>query len=560
MAQKGSGQADVLVYDTTLRDGAQGEGISLSVEDKVRIACRLDTFGVHYVEGGWPGSNPKDAAFFERFAGGEAVVQLRQARLVAFGSTRYKYRSCEEDANVQALLAAQTPVVTLVAKSWDMQVEVVLEASLDENIAMIRDTVAYFKERGREVMLDSEHFFDGYRENREYAMQTLRAAAEAGVDVLVLCDTNGGSQPWEIEEITREVVTAFPYQRIGIHCHNDMELAVANSISAIRGGATLVQGTVNGYGERTGNANLMSIIPNVQLKLGLRCMEDNIVQLTQVSNFVDEIANQPHVRSRPFVGSSAFAHKGGLHVAAVMKRQSTYEHIAPDQVGNARRILVSELSGRGNILTKAEEIGLDLGAGVSWKTESKKVLDRVKELESKGYTFEGAEASVELMMRRRNPSYRAPFELLDFTVITGNKVSKHSVDGILFGESNSQATIKMEIITDSPEEGSCEVSRCLEVGEGNGPVDALHAAVSKALRQYYPSITHVVLTDYKVRILDSESATAATTRVMTEFVDSETKERWTTVSAHPNIIVASVNALAEGFEFAMLRRAPDCLK
>eukprot|EP00180_Rhodochaete_pulchella_P001821 Plantae.Rhodophyta-Rhodochaete_pulchella.ctg2735.p1 GENE.Plantae.Rhodophyta-Rhodochaete_pulchella.ctg2735~~Plantae.Rhodophyta-Rhodochaete_pulchella.ctg2735.p1 ORF type:complete len:619 (+),score=82.27 Plantae.Rhodophyta-Rhodochaete_pulchella.ctg2735:104-1960(+) len=551
-------QQQVLVYDTTLRDGSQGEGISLSVDDKIRLACRLDEFGVQYIEGGWPGSNPKDAEFFAAFQPERhGRAKLRHgAKLTAFGSTRYKGVTCDTDANVQALLAAETPVVTIVGKAWDMQVDVVLEATREENLRMIGETVAYLKARNKEVMLDAEHFFDGYRANQEYALQCLECAAQNGVDVLVLCDTNGGTQPWEVEAITREVVARFPDQRVGIHAHNDQELAVANSLSAVRAGASVVQGTCNGYGERTGNANLMSIIPNVQLKMSRPCVGDNLTRLTQLSRFVDEIANQPHVPSRPFVGTSAFAHKGGLHVAAVMKNEDTYQHIDPSLVGNVRRVLVSELSGRGNIITRAKELGLyDTAESTEsdWKIRSKMILNQVKELENKGYTFEGAEATVELMIRRSDPTYRSPFFIQDFNVVTTNK----------FGpviESVSQATVKMELVSEVVEDvASCTLQTTLEVGEGNGPVDALNAAMRRALMSVYPTISSVTLTDYKVRILDNEAATAATTRVMIQFRDTQTKTNWTTVAAHPNIIVASVNALIDGFEYAMLQRAPHCL-
>lgn len=552
----------VHIYDTTLRDGAQGEGISLSVADKVKIAERLAAFGVHYIEGGWPGSNPKDVAFFDACR----ELDFRGAKVVAFGSTRYKSTTCEKDANVQALKAAETPVVTLVGKAWDMQVRVVLEADLEENLAMIAETVAYFRALGTEVMLDAEHFFDGYKACPEYAMACLRAAANEGVNVLVLCDTNGGTLSWEIEEMTAAVVREFPNIRVGIHCHNDMELAVANSISAVHAGASLVQGTVNGYGERTGNANLMSIVPTLQLKMSYTCVGDALEGLTRLSRYVDEIANQPHVSSRPFVGSSSFAHKGGLHVAAVLKDADTYQHINPSVVGNERRVLVSELSGRRNIMSKAEEMGLscaDTSPDIAhdWPARSRLVLERVKNLENKGYTFEGAEASVELMIRRTERGYRPPFELLDFTVMTGNKRVQYGADPDAppINESVTQATIKLALL--GPVDGGdlCPTKVCLEVAEGNGPVDAVNAALGKVLLQAYSALQSVTLMDYKVRILDNESGTAAITRVMVEFRDSDTGKQWTTVSAHRNIIVASVNALLEGFEYAMIYSMPMCM-
>lgn len=552
----------VHIYDTTLRDGSQGEGISLSVVDKLKIASRLDDLHVHYIEGGWPGSNPKDEAFFT------ACKTLSNSRLVAFGSTRHKSTRCITDRNVQALLNANTPVVTLVGKAWDMQVKVVLEATMQENLDMISDTVAFFKKWGREVMFDAEHFYDGFINSPEYALDCLKAAVDAGVDVLVLCDTNGGTVPWQVFEITRVVVTRFPGVRVGVHCHNDMEMAVANTLSAVNAGATLVQGTVNGYGERTGNANLMSIIPAMQLKMGRHCVGEHLSSLTNLSRFVDEIANQPHVASRPFVGASSFAHKGGLHVAAVLKDPDTYQHIDPALVGNERRILVSELSGRRNVLMKAQEMGLvppdgeDDGAQLDWNSKAKHVLDQVKELENKGYSFEGAEASLELMLRRTMDEYRPPFELLDFTVNTDNKRIQHGSypDEPQRSRSVTMATVKLSFLGSSGMEETCPTSTCLEVAEGNGPVDAVNGALEKALHNIYPPLRTVSLVDYKVRILDNENKTKAITRVMVDFWDSATGRQWTTVHAHPNIIVASVNALMDGFEVAMWDSMPQCIQ
>lgn len=550
----------IQVYDTTLRDGAQGEGISLSVADKLKIATRLDEFGAHYVEGGWPGSNPKDAAFFENCRG-----RLKRAKLVAFGSTRYKNTTCEKDRNVQMLANADTPVVTLVGKAWDMQVQVVLEASLEENLDMIRESVAYFKRLGREVMLDAEHFYDGYKATPKYAIACLQAAVDGGVDVLVLCDTNGGSVPWDLQKVTATVVQRFPATRVGVHCHNDMELAVANSISAVNAGASLVQGTVNGYGERTGNANLMSIVPTLQLKLGYACVGDALSKLTGLSRFVDEIACQKPVPGQPFVGVSSFAHKGGLHVAAVLKNEDTYQHIDPSLVGNEKRILVSELAGRRNVLSKAEELGLvpvgdDAGAHQEWGNRAKQVLRQVKDLENKGYSFEGAEASLELMLRRSVEGYQPPFELLDFNVTTDNKRIQYgpNSEDPPFNESVTKATVKLALL--GPKDGgeACPTKICLEVAEGNGPIDAVNGALGKVLFNVYQPLQTVALTDYKVRILDSESATAATTRVMVDFEDSASGRQWTTVYAHPNIIVASVNALMDGFEVAMWDALPQC--
>lgn len=553
----------VHIYDTTLRDGSQGEGISLSVLDKLKIAARLDRLAVHYIEGGWPGSNPKDELFFSQ------CTDLSHARLVAFGSTRHKNATCETDQNVQALVSANTPVVTLVGKAHAAQVSLVLGASLQQNLDMITDTVRYFKQLGKEVMLDAEHFFDGFAEDSQYAISCLAAAVEARVDVLVLCDTNGGTVPWQMDRVVRQVCQHFPHTRIGVHCHNDMDLAVANSLAAVHAGASLVQGTVNGYGERTGNANLMSIIPTLQLKMARSVVGDRLVDLTGVSRFVDEIANQPHVPSRPFVGSSSFAHKGGLHVAAVLKDPNTYQHIDPALVGNQRRVLVSELSGRRNILAKAQELGLlpnneqgDDKVDHEWSHRSKLVLDQVKELENKGYSFEGAEASLELMLRRSVNGYRPPFELLDFSVNTDNKrvLYEGSHDIFPTNRSVTLATVKLALLGPAGMEDTCPTKVCLEAAEGNGPVDAINGALEKALFSIYSPLRTVSLVDYKVRILDNENHSRATTRVMVEFADSATGRRWTTVFAHPNIIVASVNALMDGFEVAMWDAMPQCIR
>ena len=538
-------KVDVQIYDTTLRDGTQGEGISLSVADKLKVTVALDKFGMAYIEGGWPGANPKDDAFFEQCK----QVELKHSKLVAFGMTRMKGNICANDKSIQSLVNADTPVVTIVGKTSLYHVERVLETTLDENLAMIRDTVEYLKTAGKEVMLDAEHFFDGYKDDRDVALKCLNAAVEAGVDVLVLCDTNGGSLPDEIRNATKDVCEVFPNCRVGIHTHNDCDLAVANSIAAVAGGATVVQGTCNGYGERTGNANLMSIIPTLQLKTGRVCVSDGIRGLTQLSRYVDEVANQKHVPGRPFVGVSSFAHKGGLHAAAVHKLPNSYQHIEPAEVGNERRVLVSELAGRRNIVDKARELGLEAHVDTE---RAREVLTKVKQLEAKGYSFEGAEASVELMIRRTTDSYRPPFELLDYTILTG---SKRLGDA----EGETQATVKLALL--GPGEGTeaCPTKRCIEVGEGEGPVDAFHNAVCRTLKEVYKPLRNIQLADYKVRILDNESGTAATTRVMVDFVDNDNGRRWTTVAAHPNIITASVNALMDGFEFAMIHKLPQCI-
>lgn len=515
----------IFIYDTTLRDGTQGEGIALSCNDKLKIARKLDEFGVHYIEGGWPGSNPKDVEFFAR----QNELNLNHAKIAAFGSTRYKNSTCDNDANIQALLQANTPVVTIFGKSWDLHVHHILETNEEENLDMIADSVQYFKARGKEVVYDAEHFFDGYKAKPDYALLTLQAAAQSGADFLVLCDTNGGTTPWEIEEITKRVIERFPHKQIGIHPHNDSELGVANALAAVRAGARQVQGTVNGYGERVGNANLISIIPDLQLKMGYECVPpEQLAHLTTLSRYVDELANVIPNSHQPFVGASAFAHKGGVHVAAIMKVEESYQHINPTIVGNQKRAVISELSGRGNIIYKAAEFGLDTG-----REEAKKILDHIKELESQGYTFESAEASVDMMIRRFDENYKPPFKALDFMVITESRQGHD-----LFTE----ATVKMQV--------GEEVRHT--VADGNGPVNALNKALRKALDQDFPQLMRIHLTDYKVRILDSDSGTAAMTRVLIDFHDEGTLHSWTTVGAHTNIIEASWRALLDSMEYALL--------
>jgi 2-isopropylmalate synthase len=516
---------DVYLYDTTLRDGTQREGISYSVEDKLKIARRLDEFGVHYIEGGWPGSNPKDAAFFQRASG----LKLTQARIAAFGSTLKKGSQPEKDANIQALLAAETPVVTLVGKGWDLHVTAVLETTHEENLAMIGKSVAYFKAHGREVIYDAEHFFDGYKANPAYALETLRAAANAGADVLVLCETNGGALPWEVGEIVEMVAAQFDTP-IGIHTHDDCGCGVANALAAVKAGAVHVQGTINGYGERVGNANLCTIIPDLQLKMGKSCLPvGNLARLTELSNFVAEVANLPQDKHLPFVGASAFAHKGGIHVAAVLKNEATYQHIDPALVGNSRRTVVSELSGRGNVVDKSREFGLDVTT-----EQARDVLAQIKDLEAQGFTFEGAEASVSMLLRRLQPGYQPPFQLIDFVVVVEHRQGR----GIL-----AEATVKVRV-------GERVIHTA---AEGNGPVSALDAALRKALEDVYPALVQVRLDDYKVRILDSENGTRAAVRVLIDTKNGT--RRWSTVGASSNIIEASWRAMADSLEFALLNGA-----
>ncbi len=512
----------IFLYDTTLRDGTQREGLSLSLADKLKIARELDRFGMHYIEGGWPGSNPKDAAFFAE----AAKMEWKHAKIAAFGSTRRANSKPETDANLKALLDANTPVVTLVGKSWTLHVTEVLETTLEENLAMIRDSVALMKANGKEVIYDAEHFFDGFRADNSYALATINAAAEAGADWIVLCDTNGGSLPDWISAVVQQVKGKIKTQ-LGIHTHNDSELAVANSLAAIVAGCRQVQGTINGYGERCGNANLISIIPNLQLKMGMFCvLPDQLQRLTELSRTVSEIANLNPDEHAAYVGNSAFAHKGGIHVAAVAKVEHSYQHIDPVQIGNRKRVVISELSGRGNIKMRAEELGVE-SAGLE-----RGVLERVKLLESKGFQFEAAEGSFELLVRRAAADYTAPFKLLDVVTIVEQR------RGV---EMQAEATVKLQI--------GEEIYHT--AASGNGPVNALDQAMRKALLARYPELADVHLVDYKVRILDSESATGATTRVLIEAAMGE--ERWTTVGCSENIIEASWQALVDSLELPLVR-------
>src|SRR5690606_38281574 len=486
----------ISLYDTTLRDGTQGEGVSLSCDDKLRIARRLDEFGVDFIEGGWPGSNPKDMEFFER---AQTELNLKHARIAAFGSTCRAGMDPADDPQVQLLIQANTPVVAIFGKTWDLHVTEVLRTNLEENLRMIEETVRYLKSHGKEVVYDAEHFFDGYKANPEYALAALQAAIVGGADSVVLCDTNGGSMPWEIaagvDTVRRgvlgldEAANRPPAAQViwGIHAHNDSETGVANTLEAVRAGCVQVQGTINGYGERCGNANLVSVIPDLQLKMGYDVVSpEKLVQLTDLSRFVSELANLSPEPHQPFVGSSAFAHKGGTHVNAVVKHTMSYQHIDPLLVGNETRVLVSELSGKDNIAVKRKEFGLD---GLS-QEEERQVLMKIKELENAGFAFESAEASVELLLRRIRKDYVAPFELIDYTANVEHRFGR----GMF-----SEATVKVKV--------GDEILH--EVAEGNGPVNAMNVALRKAILQFYPRLTHVHLTDYKVRILDSASGTAA---------------------------------------------------
>jgi len=510
----------VRIYDTTLRDGTQGEGFQLSVLDKLRIAERLDEFGVDYIEGGWPGSNPKDIEFFA-----EASKRgWEHARIAAFGSTRRAGVAVEEDPQVKLLIDAETPVVTIFGKSWELHVTEVLRTTVEENRAMIRDTVVHLKAAGREVIYDAEHFFDGFKDSSDHALATLDAAAEGGADCLVLCDTNGGTLPSEVMQICQAVKARLPEVPFGIHTHNDCELGVANAIVAVKAGAVQVQGTINGYGERTGNCNLTSAIPILQLKMGIGVIP-NLRGLQEISRFVDDVSNNPHFRRAAFVGRTAFSHKGGMHVNAVQKVARSYEHIQPEEVGNEQVILVSELSGQSNILIKAEQLGLPLKKG---SEEAKGLLARVKDREKDGYAYEAAGGSLELLIRRELGRYRKPFELKEYHV--SYRQYKDGHDPVC------EATIKVYV------DGRPEYT----VAEGRGVVNALDVALRRALRPFYPEIDQVSLIDYKVRIVDGHDATAARTRVL--MVSSDGEEEWGTVGVSDSIIEASWIALVDGLD------------
>jgi 2-isopropylmalate synthase len=519
----------VVLYDTTLRDGAQGEGISLSLADKLRILRKLDEFGMHYVEGGWPGANPKDSELFARARG----LKLRRARLTAFGMTRRPNAAVESDPTVLALLEAGTPVVAVVGKSWRLHVTDVLRTSLDENLSMIRDTCAHLKAQGREVVYDAEHFFDGYRDDPAYALRSIEAALDGGADWLVLCDTNGGSLPSQVGRIVGEVARALPRARIGIHPHNDCELGVANALAAVEAGATQVQGTINGYGERVGNANLVSIVANLKLKMGVDCVPDEaLARLTELSHFVADVANQVPNAHQPFVGASAFAHKAGLHVNAVLKTAASFEHVDPARVGNRQRILVSEMGGRSNVLSKLRQFGLASDDERELGERLQRVSAQVKEMEARGFTYEAAEASFELLARRSLPDYEAPFELRDALVLVEKR------RGV---EMLAEATVKMRV-------GQAEMHTA---AEGNGPVNALDVAMRKALYEFYPELIKVELVDFKVRVVDQTAGTGTVVRVSIESTDGDAS--WSTVGASTNIIEASWLALADSMEYALLR-------
>jgi 2-isopropylmalate synthase len=513
----------VRIYDTTLRDGTQGEGVNFSMEDKVRIARRLDEFGVHYIEGGWPGSNPKDVAFFRQMQS----VPLRNAKLACFGSTRRPGTPAAQDGNLQKLVESKAAVATIYGKSWDFQVVEALNTTLDENLAMISESVAFLKPHFEEVVYDAEHFFDGYKGNRDYALKTLRAAEAAGAACLVLCDTNGGTLPHEVVAIVRDV-RVHVKAPLGIHVHNDGDCAVANTLLAVLEGVDHVQGTVNGVGERCGNANLCSIIPDLMLKMKMDAIPaGKLGDLRELSRFVSEMYNRQPFTHQPYVGDSAFAHKGGMHVSAVTKHPETYEHVNPDLVGNHRRVLVSELAGQSNVLWKAAQRGLDLGKNTP---ETKRILETLKDLENQGYEFEGAEASFELLMEKATGRYTPAFDLEAWRVIVEQRGGAQTV---------SEATIKLSV-KDVPEHTAAE---------GNGPVSALDAALRKALEDFYPNLKSMALRDYKVRILEGTQGTSAKTRVL--ITSGDGRDTWGTVGVGYNIIEASWLALVDSIEYKL---------
>jgi 2-isopropylmalate synthase len=512
----------IQIYDTTLRDGTQSEGFTLSSNDKVRIAQKLDELGVAFIEGGWPGSNPKDVEFFER----AREMEWKNALIAAFGSTCRVKGGPEDDANIRALIDSHTPVCTIFGKTWTLHVKEVLLTTLEDNLRIIEQSVAYLKSNGKRVIYDAEHFFDGYKADSSYALETLRAAVRGGAETVVLCDTNGGTLPWEVEAIVRELKPALAHP-FGIHTHNDSECAVVNSLVAVREGAMQVQGTINGVGERCGNANLVSIMADLELKMGYCCLPDgNIQHLYDLSHFVAEVANITPDEHLPFVGKSAFAHKGGVHVAAMRRSAKSYQHVTPEVVGNKMRVVVSDLSGRGNLLSKAEEHGLEVEGA-----EVLPVLNEIKELESRGFSFEAAEASVAMMLKRQEYGYKPPFELVDFFVNVEHRQGRG-----IFAEAMVKVRVQGELLHTA--------------AEGNGPVNALDNALRKALLGYYPQLAKFHLSDYKVRILDSDHGTEAITRVLIDTRNSTS--RWSTVGASTNIIEASWRALADSMEYGLM--------
>jgi 2-isopropylmalate synthase len=515
------------IYDTLLRDGTQAEDVNFTVKDKVKLAEAFCDFGIRFIEGGWPGSNPRDIEFFKAIKKSSAPIDC----IAAFGSTRRAKRSCETDENLQALLEAEVPNLTIFGKTWDLHVREALKLSLDENLDLIHSSVSYLKSKVDRVFYDAEHFFDGYKANREYAIKTLLAAKDAGANCLVLCDTNGGTMPDSLVEIIEDVKKHVGDYPLGIHCHNDSDCAVANSTLAVKHGITQVQGTMNGYGERCGNANLASVIPNLQLKYGFKCVPaENLKRLRVLSRLVNELGNLKHNIHQPYVGRSAFAHKGGVHVSAIMKNSRTYEHIEPEQVGNTQRVLVSDLSGKSNLIYKAKDFGLDIDSNDPAITE---VVEKLKELENKGFQYEGAEASFELLLRKAMGGFEPFFDSLNFRVIDEMREEE--------GSTMAEATVMIEV------QGETEHT----AATGNGPVNALDNAIRKALSRFYPNLNGMTLADYKVRILTTGTGTQALTRVLIESKDDT--DTWGTVGVAHNIIEASYQALIDSIEYKLLK-------
>jgi 2-isopropylmalate synthase len=515
----------VYLYDATLRDGAQGEGVNFSSNDKLLIARKLDAFGIDYIEGGWPGSNPKDIDFFEKVRD----IQLKHAKVAAFGSTRHARHTAADDRNLQLLIEAQTPVVTIFGKSWLLHVKEALRVKPDNNLAMIRDSVVFLKQHGRETIFDAEHFFDGYADDAAYAMTVLETAVDAGADCLSLCDTNGGCVPQTVEKIVKAVCTAFPGVQVGFHGHNDAACGVANSLAAVAAGTVHVQGTINGLGERCGNADLTGIIPGLVHKMDCET-GTALEQLTDVSRFVDEIANLPHNKRQPYTGISAFAHKAGIHVSAMQRNERTYEHIPPNSVGNTRRVLVSELSGKSNILFKARELGIDID---DKSPEVKNVLEVIKQKEHLGYEYEAADASFELLIQEARGLFIPSFEILGFRVIDEERRG-----GIV-----SEATIKVRV------EGEEEHT----AAEGDGPVHALDTALRKALRPFYPFLEQIKLIDYKVRVLTVKEYSGTASKVLVLVESTDGHDVWGTVGVSTNIIEASYEALIDSVEYKLMK-------
>ena len=521
----------ILTYDSTLRDGEQCEGITLSLEDKLRIVERLDAFGVDFIEGGFPASNPKDIAFFQRVQ----EMPLKHARIAAFGSTCKKDVAAEDDRGLADLVASGAPVVTIVGKTWDEQVTRALLTTLDENLRMIRDSVTYLKAQGLTVVFDAEHFFDGYKANADYAMACVRAASEAGADSIDLCETNGGALPHEVEAVVAAVARELPGQQLGIHCHNDSGCAVANSLAAVRAGATQVQGTVNGFGERVGNTDLRTVVADLELKMGCTCVgEERLRDLTSVAQFVAETCNLSVPNHHPYTGASAFAHKGGLHASAIARFPEAYEHTRPEAVGNTQRMLVSELAGKASLIAKAKNLGIDLA---QHPDKTQEILDDIKRREAVGYSYEVADGSLALLLQWHLGAYRPHFTLESFRVI----VDDHEDTGALAKDAMSEATIKIHV----------DDQRFVATGEGAGPVGALDNALRMAIVAFYPEVADIELVDYKVRILDENVGTDAITRVVITTRDK--RGSWGTVGVSENIIEASWNALVDSIEYGLMR-------